>query len=108
MKKKGHGLKSVNYTNVYFSVFLKMLSVWCKDSHWVVVANKDQVLVLTTPYCACVQWVNNAHVRLLLEAQQTGLMELHTVTAIRADADHCPYYQCDLNDGKVNTDFERS
>lgn len=76
------------------------LSVLCV-SHRVIVADKKQVLVLTTSDCALVQWVNDAHVRLLFEAQQAALMELHTVAAIRTDPDHCPYYQSDLRDRRV-------
>lgn len=76
-------------------------------SYRVIVADKNQILVLTTSYCALVQWVNDAHVRLLFEAQQAALMELHTVAAIRTDPDHCPYYQSDLRDrGVVAEDHE--
>lgn len=70
-------------------------------SHRIIVADKDQVLVLTASDCAFVQWVNNAHIRLLLEAQQAILMELHTVAPIGTDTDHCPYYQSDLRDSTV-------
>lgn len=80
------------------SVFtVNVLSV----SHRIIVADKDQVLVLTASDCAFVQWVNNAHIRLLLEAQQAILKELHTVAPIGTDTDHCPYYQCDLRDSTV-------
>lgn len=67
-------------------------------SYRIVVSNEDEVLVLAAPYCALVQWVNDAHVRLLFEAQQSTLMELHTVTTIRTNTDHCPYYQSDLRE----------
>lgn len=80
------------------SVFtVNVLSV----SHRIIVADKDQVLVLTASDCAFVQWVNNAHICLLLEAQQAILMELHTVAPIGTDTDHCPYYQSDLRDSTV-------
>lgn len=38
-------------------------------SYRIIVANQNQVLVLPTADCAFVQWVNNAHICLLLEAQ---------------------------------------
>lgn len=67
-------------------------------SHRVIVADEDQVLVLAASYCAFVQRVNNAHICLLLEAQQAVLVELHTVAPIGTNTDHCPYYQSDLRD----------
>lgn len=73
------------------------LNVQCV-SHRVIVANEDQVLVLAASNCAFVQRVNNAHICLLLEAQQAILVELHTVTPIGTNTDHCPYYQSDLRD----------
>ena len=77
-------------------------------SHRIIVADKDEVLVFTASYCALVQWVNDAHVRLLLEAQQTRLVELHTVAPVWTDTDHCPYYQSDLRDSGVVADIKRS
>lgn len=47
--------------------------------------------------------MNNSHVGFLLEAQQATLVELHTVAAVGADSDHCPYYQCDLSDSMCST-----
>lgn len=78
-----------------YSAFTKLCNTLC-IAHRVVVTNNDQILVFTASYCALVQRVDNTHVCFLFEAQQATLMELHTVAAIRTDADHCPYNQCDL------------
>lgn len=75
------------------------MSVLCylrSVSHWVVVANDDQVLVFPASNRALVQRVNDAHVCLLFEAQDAALVELHAVAAVRTDADHRPYDQSDL------------
>lgn len=77
-------------------------------SYWIVVSNKDQVLVFTAPNCALVQWVNDPHVCFLLKAQQAALMEFHTVAAIRPNANYCPYYQRDLRNTRVVVDFKTS
>lgn len=77
-------------------------------SYWIVVSNKDQVLVFTAPDCALVQWVNNPHVCFLLKAQQAALMEFHTVAAIWPNANYCPYYQRDLRNTKVVVGFKTS
>lgn len=71
------------------------------ESHRIIVSNKDQVLVFAASDCAFMQWVNNAHVRLLLKAQQAILMELHTVAPVWTNPDHCPYHQSDLSDNST-------
>lgn len=70
-------------------------------SHRVIVADEDQILVLAATNCAFVQRVNNAHVCLLLEAQQAVLVELHAVAPIGTNTDHRPYYQSDLMDSSL-------
>lgn len=76
--------------------------------HWVVVADEDQVLVLPPADGALVQWVNDAHVGLLLEAQQAVLVELHAVTPVGADANHRPYHQSDLRNTQENVNIKES
>lgn len=73
--------------------------------HWIVVADEDQVLVLPTADGALVQWVNDAHVCLLLEAQQAVLVELHTVAPVGADTNHRPYHQSDLRHGAEEHEY---
>lgn len=67
-------------------------------SNRVVVADNNQVLILTSSHCALVQRVNDAHVCFLLEAQETRFVELHAITTIRTNTDHGPYDKCDLKD----------
>lgn len=71
------------------------------DTHWVVVASDDKVLVLPSSHSALVQWVDHAHVSFLLKAKQAALMELHAIAAIRADPNNRPDHQSYLTHDKT-------
>lgn len=74
-----------------------LMKAWLnKPTHRLVVASNHKVLILPPPHRALVQWMHHPHVRLLLEPQQTTVMELHTVTAIGADTDYSPDNKGDL------------
>lgn len=67
-------------------------------TYWLVVAGDDQVFIPPSSHRALIKRVDDAHVGHLFESQQTALVELHAVTPIWPNADHCPDDKCNLKD----------
>lgn len=64
------------------------------EDNWLVVASDDQVFIPPSSHRALIKRVDDAHVRHLLEPQQTALVELHAITPIWPNADHRPDDKC--------------
>lgn len=71
------------------------------ETYWLVVASDDQVFIPPSSHRALIKRVDDAHVRHLLEPQQTALVELHAITPIWPNADHRPDDKCNLKDRHV-------
>lgn len=60
------------------------------ETHRLVVASDDQVLIPPSPDRALIERVYDPHVGHLLKPKQATFVKLHAVAAIGADADHRP------------------